>query len=214
MSKKIVIFDLDGTLVDSSDNISSAINFVRADSGLPPLHKDFITSNINKDDINPAEVFYGTNVFTARQKELFETFYLDICTNSLMAYDGVVGALERFKKGGFYLSVATNGASMFAVKMLASLKIDSFFDHLVGADLVESPKPNPDMLNLILDRYAYGSGDFVPFMVGDSIKDIKSAARAGVKSAFASWGFGEDVDGADIRLDNASEIELLFEYFS
>jgi phosphoglycolate phosphatase len=211
--KKIIVFDLDGTLVDSSDNITRAINFVRNDSNLPPLDKDTITSNINRDDINPAKIFYEVDVFTARQRELFETFYMDVCAEDLAHYEHIPQILEKLKSLGFSLSVATNGASHFANKMLSSLKLADFFDHLVGANNVSSPKPSPDMLHLILNEYGYSEIDFTPFLVGDSIKDIKAASSAGIKSAFATWGFGDDVDLADEKLQSAKEIERLLGHF-
>ena len=211
--RKIVIFDLDGTLVDSSDNIARAINFVRSDTNLPPLDKEFITTNINRDDINSASVFYGVEAFTQRQKELFESFYIDICSDNLTFYEHIPQMLERFKSLGFSMSVATNGASQFAHKMLSGLNLDGYFDYLVGANMVDSPKPSPQMLRLILDDYCYSDADFTPFLVGDSIKDVKSAKNANIKSAFATWGFGDDVDGADEKLSSAKELEILLSHF-
>ena len=213
MSQKIIIFDLDGTLVDSSDNITRAINFVRSDSKLPPLDKEFITTNINRNDINAAKVFYECESFSDRHRELFERFYLDICTDELRYYEHIPAVLEKFSSLGFRLSVATNGASMFASKMLSHLHLDGFFDYLIGADMVDKPKPSPDMIRLILDRYGYVDSDFVPFLVGDSIKDVLSASSAGIKSAFASWGFGDDIDSADVKLCCASELDSLLDHF-
>lgn len=212
--KKIIIFDLDGTLVDSAENISRAINFVRHDSELPPLDKDFITTNINRDDINPAMLFYGVESFTSRHKELFEGYYMDICIENICYYEHIPEVLMKFKSFDYALSVATNGTSGFAKKILSSLNLDAMFDQFVGSDMVSSPKPSPDMLHLILDNYGYSNNHYAPFLVGDSIKDVKSAKNAGIKSAFARWGFGDDVDGADEHLSSADELERLMAYFN
>jgi phosphoglycolate phosphatase len=208
-SRKLIIFDLDGTLVDSSQNITNAINFVRSDAGLTPMDKTFITETINRDDINPAEVFYETAVFTSRQKELFESFYFDACDDSIRAYSMIPDMLERLKTDGFSLAVATNGATRFADKILSSLGLTHFFDIAVGADMVDSPKPSADMLHLVMAHYETASFSATPFMVGDSVKDIKSAKNAGIRSAFAKWGFTSSVDGAHIELGHAGELELL-----
>jgi phosphoglycolate phosphatase len=208
-SRKLIIFDLDGTLVDSSQNITNAINFVRADTGLAPMDKAFITQTINRDDINPAEIFYETAVFTIRQKEIFESFYFDACDNGIEAYDMIPDMLEKLKLGGFSLAVATNGTTKFADKILSSLGLTHFFDIAVGADMVDSPKPSADMLHLVMAHYENASFGATPFMVGDSVKDIKSAKNAGIRSAFVKWGFTSSVDGAHIELGHAGELEQL-----
>jgi len=209
MTRKLIIFDLDGTLVDSSTNITDAINFVRADTGLHPMEKAFIVENINRDDINPAEVFYGTTTFSTRQKELFESFYFEVCNSNIAAYDMIPHMLERLKGDGFSLAVATNGASKFADKILSSLGLLDYFDIAVGADMVECPKPCPDMLHLVMEHFGETVFAGTPFMVGDSIKDVKSAKNAGLRSAFVKWGFTKSVDGAHIELGHAGELEHL-----
>lgn len=214
MSTKLLIFDLDGTLVDSSHNISNAINHVRKDAGLPNLSTSFIVTNINRDDINPAKVFYETESFTPRQRNIFETFYLDVCTDNLNAYENIPNILESFKSYGFSLSIATNGSTMFANKMIHYLGLDMFFDYIIGADLVEKPKPHPQMLELITSNYSISSSVNTPFMVGDSIKDIKSANLAGLRSAFAKWGFTDNIHGASIDLEYTSELEKLLTFFT
>jgi phosphoglycolate phosphatase len=208
-SHKLIIFDLDGTLVDSSQNITNAINFVRSDTGLPPMEKAFITKTINRDDINPAEVFYQTTTFSSRQKELFESFYFDACDIGIAAYEMIPDMLEKLKMNGFSLAVATNGTTKFADKILSSLGLTHFFDIAVGADMVDSPKPCADMLHLVMAHYENASFCATPFMVGDSVKDIKSAKNAGIRSAFVKWGFTSSVDGAHIELGHASELEQL-----
>ena len=69
--KELIIFDMDGTLIDSGNVISNTINFVRTNLGLPLMPKEDLLKNINNPDINSAKFFYGTQAFTPEQTKLF-----------------------------------------------------------------------------------------------------------------------------------------------
>ena len=212
MSKNIIIFDLDGTLVDSGENIAKAINYTRERLGLSVVASEFVLNHINKDDINAAKVFYGTNCFTKEQREHFEPYYDSICHMDIVLYERVGEFLERFKSLDFKMGVATNGKSTFAKKMLSHLKVDSYFDFIYGADSVAYPKPNPQMLLKILDGYGFEE-DSKALMVGDSIKDIKAAKAIGITSAVAEWGFGDDKPVGDKNLTDTNELDWIIDFF-
>jgi phosphoglycolate phosphatase len=76
--------------------------------------------------------------------------------------------------------------------MLEHLEVAELFDEIMGADRVEASKPNPDMINAILDFYKYDKTTDQAWMVGDNSKDIESAKRAGINAIFAAWGFSAD----------------------
>jgi len=212
MSREIIIFDLDGTLVDSGDNISAAINHTRAAFGLEAMDSSFILDQINKDDINAAKVFYGTDKFTNEQRAIFEPFYYEICGQNISMYDKIDFYLEEFRKSGYKMAVATNGRSVFAIKILQALGISEYFDFILGADNVALPKPNPEMLLKILDGFESEEGSNI-VMVGDSIKDVKAARAIGITSVVAEWGFGAQKPIGDKNLQKSSELNWIIDFF-
>jgi len=188
--QKIVIFDMDGTLIDSRKDITLSINYVRKQNhALEPLSEEFVVESINKDERNLAYLFYGTKNYEDRDRELFEKHYKEQCTQNVFLYDGVLETLDILKGNGVRLFVATNAPTKFAKIMLKSLSIDSMFDMIVGADMVKVSKPDPEMIHKILNFCQFDKMKDKAWMIGDSSKDIKCAQNADIDALFATWGF-------------------------
>ena len=186
---QIAIFDMDGTLIDSAKDISTSINAVRLQNhNLENLSEDFVVDVINRDRRNLAELFYGTETYEQKDKTLFEEHYYEQCVKNVYLYDGVKETLEQLKQNGVKLSVATNAPSVFAKRMLAKCGVYELFDYIVGADNVEHPKPEKDMLEFILNKYNYTKED-TAVMFGDNNKDMMSASNANISAYFVTWGF-------------------------
>lgn len=184
----LLMFDMDGTLVDSSFAIVNTINHVRENLELERLDKSYILENINNPDINSAEFFYGTKEFTEQQSVLFESYYDKHCLSDLVVYDGIEKLLEDLK-GDFTLTVATNANSEYARKMLDYVGIGKYFPTILGYDSVTNPKPHPEMVHKILDKHNVLNSNAQ--MIGDSHKDIMAATNAGVDSVLVNWGFSD-----------------------
>ena len=193
---KIVIFDMDGTLIDSKKDITISVNYIReVNHNLPPLSEDFIVEAINMDVRNLPKLFYETEEYQANDKELFEEHYATQCTQNPYLYDGILELLQEFQHAGVKLGVATNAPTPFAKRMLSSLGVADMFEMIIGADEVSASKPNPEMLNKILALCEYNASTDEAWMVGDNSKDMKSAQNANIKALFASWGFSPDSQG-------------------
>lgn len=183
--KNLIIFDMDGTLLDSSDSITKTINYVRSHLGLEAISKNMLLEKINDPYIKSSEFFYNSPVYTKKQRDLFEEYYYEICTQNLKLYDGIYELLNNLKND-FYLSVATNAYTAFAKKMLSHLNIDDFFINITGADLVENSKPHPDMIEKIIKELNHNKQTL---LIGDSLKDAYAAQNANIDSILVNWGF-------------------------
>jgi phosphoglycolate phosphatase len=193
---KVIIFDMDGTLIDSKKDITISVNYIREQNHhLPPLSESFIVEAINMDVRNLPKLFYATQTYEERDKVLFEEHYAKQCTQNLYLYDGVFELLVSLKEAGVKMGVATNAPTPFAKKMLHSLGVASMFELIVGADEVSASKPNPEMLHKILRFCNYNASDDEAWMVGDNSKDMKSAQNAEITGLFATWGFSPDSQG-------------------
>lgn len=204
--QKIIIFDMDGTLIDSKKDITVSINYVRQKHyGLEALTEDFVVDAINMEVRNLPKLFYGTELYEKKDMLAFEAHYDEQCTQSPYLYEGVLETLESLKRQDIKLSVATNAPTKFANRMLGSLGVANMFDEIVGADRVSESKPSPEMLHKILDSYKYEKNRDRAWMIGDNSKDMLSAHNAGIESLFATWGFTPEAEH-EILLRHPKEI--------
>ena len=192
---KVVIFDMDGTLLDSKKDITISVNYIRQmHYNLEPLSEDFIVDAINMEVRNLPKLFYGTEIYQDRDRELFEIHYANQCVQNPYLYSGIKETLEELVTSGVKISVATNAPTSFASRMLKHLGVDEMFDVIIGADKVKNSKPDPQMLHHILNHYKYDKKKDIAWMVGDNSKDMLSAKAARIGSIFATWGFTPESD--------------------
>lgn len=120
----------------------------------------------------------------------------------------MIRVLEDLKRANIKISIATTDLTQRAILAMQSLGVDSYFDDIVGADLVERAKPNPDLVNYILDRYGLSVDDVV--VVGDSIVDLEMAKNAkcefiGVKTGL----YGDDfIENSKNLIENLTELGI------
>jgi phosphoglycolate phosphatase len=198
---RLIMFDMDGTLIDSGFAITNTINYVRENLGFEKLEKDFILEKVNDPSINSAEFFYGTKEFTPQQTKLFEEYYNIHCLTDLVIYDGIAQLIKDLSKD-FTLAVATNANSDYAHKMLKHVGIAHHFQTILGYDSVTKPKPHPEMVHKILDKHNILKHNAQ--LIGDSHKDIMAATNAGVDSVLVNWGFSNHEKDA---IETVEELE-------
>lgn len=192
ISKKCVIFDMDGTLIDSRINITNSVNFVRQKKGLPPLSTDEVVTAINGEVKDLAMKFYCTKTYEKNDKMLFEKHYRRSCVRNIKVYRGIVEVLEKLKYKNIALAVATNAPTKFAVEMIKAAKIYDFFNYIKGCDGDLPPKPQPHILLYILEKLNYKNSESI--FVGDSLNDMKAGRGIDMVTFFALWGFGGEID--------------------
>jgi len=187
MGKKLVIFDMDGTLVDSSLTIINAINFVRSNIGLNPLDNNQILKNINNPNVKSAEYYYEADHFTLDHEEWFADYYSRNHEKEIRVYDGIENLLITLKLDGYRLAVATNAYRISTLESLKYLNIYHKFDIVICADDVTHSKPHPEMLNTILNRLKISKEEAI--FVGDGERDLVASKSAEIDYLMVNWGF-------------------------
>lgn len=181
---------MDGTLINSGADITTSVNFVREQVyRLPPVSIAYVTEAINRDQRNLAMLFYETPLYEKKAQQVFEDHYHDQCVQTVRLYDGIDALLNTLAERNSILAVATNAPTAFARRMLDRLAITDAFTHIIGSEDVQNPKPDPEMLHTILEDHNYDRQHDFALMVGDSDKDMEAGRRAGIASAFVTWGF-------------------------
>ena len=171
------IFDLDGTLIDSSNILSNAINFVREYFGLSKLQKEYIIEQINNPNSNWSKVFYNVDIATSKHERLFKDYYLQNYHNQIRLFDGIDDMLRELKGLNIKLAIATNGYRVSTIDALRYLDIKGYFDLIVTYEDVKRAKPNPDMLFKVVNDLNSKRAIFI----GDSKRDLLASKAADIK---------------------------------
>lgn len=192
MSQKLIIFDMDGTLVNSSLTIANAINHVRKNLGFEPMSQEYILKRINDHTLNPAQTFYHTRQFETHHEQWFSEYYTKNHEDELVLYDGIKELLETLKTKECALAVATNAYRGSTIESLSHLDIYGHFDSIACYDDVANGKPHPDMLHKILDELDMGTNEAL--FIGDGPRDEIASKRAEIEYIMVDWGFTDHND--------------------
>jgi phosphoglycolate phosphatase len=187
--KKLIIFDMDGTLVDSSLTLARAINSVRKNLGLKSMDEKHILSKVNEVNLNPAQYFYETKNFTAQHEEWFASYYTQNHEKELRLYEGVGEFLDELREKGYLLALATNAYRVSALQSLSYLKITEKFSAVACHDDVAEGKPSPLMLYKILEELDIKNSETI--FIGDGERDELASKNANIDYIMVSWGFSE-----------------------
>ena len=197
---------MDGTIVNTGVMIAKTINHVRYHMGLEPMEQNQLLRDLNDPKINSASHFYGTKHFSEQQTKLFEDYYQKNCIIGVELYDGMKKLLQECSKR-YTLTIATNAHTDFANKILTHLEVNSYFEMIVGADMVQNPKPHPEMIEKTLKKLNYKKNDSI--LIGDSLKDKQAAHSAGINFKLVNWGFTQYDEDENVISDIKKLKEIL-----
>ena len=193
VKSKVLVFDLDGTLVDSIRDIVPALNRTIALDGLPPIIQSEFVYAISQGARRMIELAFHSNkrpLSKFRQQELFSIFlenYEAHIADETIFFDGVLGALDELADENWRFAICTNKHERVARKLLKELGEINRFPVVTGGDSFSFKKPDPAH---ILETIKLAGG--VPsrsIMVGDSVNDITAAKAANIPAIAVDFGY-------------------------
>jgi len=201
MKYRAVIFDLDGTILNTLDDLASSTNHMLSEQGYPPRTlaevRSFVGNGIGKLIERAVPKKLNEEEFKEYYK-IFTDHYAKHCADNTKPYDGITGLVSALRSAGIKTAVVSNKAD-FAVKDLCEKYFPGLFDAVVGEREGVRRKPSPDSVNEVL--HILGTEKEKAVYVGDSEVDIKTAKNAEIDAIIVDWGFRD----ADFLAENGAE---------
>ncbi len=191
----LVVFDLDGTLVDSASDIAEAVNRTLVDWSLPRVEEPVIRGWIGDGAralVGSAFAHAGKPVDLDEVMPGFMVHYADCLLLYPTVYPGVVETLQSLRDAGIAVAVCTNKPERFVRPLLDALDLGQYFECIVGGDTL--PERKPSALPLLHAVNRFGLQPAQCLMVGDSATDLQTAAAAKVPMALVTYGYLRGMD--------------------
>lgn len=190
LAKSLIIFDLDGTLIDSVPDLAAAIDKTLAHFSKPPAGVDHVRTWIGNGSMKlVARAIEWAGLDNDKLNDAHEVFlreYAD-CHDGTVAYNGVSEGLERLISCGFEIAICTNKPSQFLPKILQKMGREDKFSCVIGGDSLPIKKPDPAPLLHICEKLGVNPSQAI--MVGDSKNDILAGKSAGMTTLALSYGY-------------------------
>ena len=201
---KLIIFDFDGTLADTKENIILTFQMTMKELGVEIKSRQECAATIGLTLEDAFKVLYP-GMAAEKYILLRDTYRRIFKENRKILVPGlfpeVMETLEELRRRGYLMSIASSRQSPSLHSFLEDMKIAHLFEYAVGGDNVEHPKPAPDAVLQILRHYNLSAEE--AFVVGDMPFDINMATNAGVKSCGVTWG---NADAAQLKESGANYI--------
>jgi len=185
----LLIFDLDGTLIDSKRDLADSVNAMRAWMGLHPIPDDHVYSYVG----DGAPMLVRRALPGASEDDLeralryFLAYYREHMLDATTLYPGVREALDRLHRAGAPLAVLTNKPVRFSERLIEGLGLAQHFFRIYGGNSFPEKKPHPVGIEKLMEES--GAARERTVMVGDSAVDVRTARNARVQACGVAWGF-------------------------
>lgn len=186
----LVLFDLDGTLVDSAPDLCASLNRIRQSENLAPLPYNVLREFAGSGARGLLKIGFGITDQDPRFSELKERFlsdYQNHCAEKVCCFDGIEQTLEEIEKAGWQWGVVTNKFSNFTIPIMKKLGLHDRACVIISGDETGKLKPHPDNMLVALHKM-HALPQETPY-VGDDIRDSKVAQTLGMPFAAATWGY-------------------------
>ena len=212
-SVDLLMFDLDGTLIDSRNDLADSVNQTFRALGLPEKPRELLYGYVG----NGVRRLISDAVGAAapslldRALRLFEAYYLDHLLDETCVYPGIERVLEHYR--GKKKAVVTNKPILYTTRILEGLQVEGSFDLVVASEAATQLKPHPEMILRTLVHFRAAPERAV--MIGDSLNDILAARAAGVISCAVGYGLG-NLDALmaarpDLFAERPEDLQRLFQ---
>ncbi len=187
---KLLVFDLDGTLIDSRQDLCTGINHMRRHYGLSPLPDAMITQFIG-DGIRK---LVSRSLQDAPELDLDEAVQINSACyrahlhDATTLYPGVAEGLARLARAGCTMALISNKPSISCRDLLRHFQLNTLFSSVMGGDNAVNLKPHPEALQRTMLALHFAPAD--TWMIGDSANDLACARRAGAHKVFVAYGIG------------------------
>jgi phosphoglycolate phosphatase len=209
-----IVFDLDGTLVNTAPDLTNALNDVLTRRGHVPVSANDVRATVG---LGARAMIEAALARTGAEEDIdamlaeFLVHYDSNIADESRPYPGAIEALARLEAAGARLAICTNKREYLTHKLLRALDLDGRFQAVAGRDTFAAGKPNPLPLMGVI---AAAAGDTArALMVGDSDVDIRTARAAAVPVVYVSFGYGAPKDGEppDATIDHFDALEEALE---
>ena len=210
MKYKAVIFDLDGTLLDTLEDLADSVNHVLKEAGYPARTieevRAFVGNGIRK--LIERSVPENTTIESVNSvHQNFITYYGEHCMEKTRPYDGIMEMLSTLQNAGCKIAVVSNKAD-YAVQILCDKYFNNIFDTALGEQTGTPKKPAPDAVYKVLNTLKISPSESV--YVGDSDVDIQTARNSNMDEIIVDWGFRDreylKEQGAKVLISNPGEL--------
>ena len=188
-----VLFDLDGTLVDTAADLAASMNHALSVNGVDPVPAERVRGLVGHGArrmlMRGYEIACGRHAEEAELDAALTQFLAHYEANIAEAsrpFDGVIEMIEGLRADGASIAICTNKRESMARLLIETLGVAALFDTIVGGDTAAAPKPDAAPVRLCMTRVSSKRG----VLIGDSDTDIKAAAAAGMPCVIAEFGYG------------------------
>lgn len=200
--RKLLIFDFDGTLVDTITDVGLCFNQALGENGFP-VHRletfsRFVGGDLETVISKMLPPGQATPENLADVKASYRKLYSESAKKNTRPYPGICHLLWELKDAGFYIAINSNKGQGLLDQLVKSLFPDRFFDAVIGYEEARPPKPSPYGVELICEMC--GCSITEAMYIGDGKSDIDTAANAGIPCIFVLWGQGTEADRIDGRV--------------
>jgi phosphoglycolate phosphatase len=185
---KLYVFDLDGTVADTKQDLGRALKASVIAAGFEPPDEDRVVSSIGQGAKNSMQMLTGLK---GEELDPYVDFFMEkydeFCCDNVTLYPGIKELLHRLKTEGAYIALVTMKFKSAVHKILECLGLD-VFDEVISYDDAKKRKPDPESLFMLMEKFGADPGETL--MVGDSITDLKYAKAADVDVCIMEYGYG------------------------